>query len=357
MYKIAFVLLFAAATQSAALGKRLDTTVFAEPSSSSSLKSVSHSDNYRYKLAATASKTTVDKLRTRTLPPASNNRRTERRTTTAAVPKPQRMPAGKGLSTSNAGVGKKAGAPLKSASKDAVRVDVARPARGALKGHTRRALNSNPAASVMFPSGERLPKAKARTRKGQEHYDPTRSGNPPLHTNSDYRFVKLSEHFTTYEFARSGKVQTDISRIDPQLVRCLESIRQDLDMPVYVYSGYRTYWHNLAVYEKKHKKATDSQHIAGKAADVKIDGMTGLEIGKAAINACGPTIGIGIGGNYAHIDVRGVFASWKYKDSNNKQLAELRQYRESYLVARKTRDRKPRRGSPRSVSKTEAGAL
>jgi hypothetical protein len=63
--------------------------------------------------------------------------------------------------------------------------------------------------------------------------------------------------------------------------------------------------------------------------------MSGMEIAKAAIDAYGPNIGVGIAGTWAHLDVRGKWAKWTYfgKDTDREQLAitEIDSYRRQRL--------------------------
>jgi hypothetical protein len=239
------------------------------------------------------------------------------------------------------------------AAEEVARPDAARSSRGKIKPPSR--VKSTPV--VTYQTGNSLPITNVESRRKQRHWDPTRSGNPQVVTIGEYRFIKLSKNFTAEEFARSGKVAFGISRIDPKLVACLQNIRDAVDQPVWITSGYRSYFHNIAVYNSLGRKPTDSQHIAGKAADIKIDGMTGLDIGKTAVKACGPDIGVGIGVGFAHVDVRGVFASWRYKGTTGQELAELRQRRDAYLLALRSRVRQKRKHSARGRSRVDTSGM
>jgi hypothetical protein len=63
--------------------------------------------------------------------------------------------------------------------------------------------------------------------------------------------------------------------------------------------------------------------------------MSGMEIAKAAIDACGTEIGVGIDSSYAHVDVRGKWARWTYferdKARSDRVIAELDAYRQQRL--------------------------
>ena len=185
-------------------------------------------------------------------------------------------------------------------------------------------------ATVTFPSGASLQVVSGPTGKGEEHYDPHHTGNPLLDTSASVRSTALSTSLTVGELARSGGRAFDKARIDPELVRCLQRLHDHVGRPVHVVSGYRPFLYNVELYTKTYKKKpTQSRHSSGQAADVKIAGMTGMEIAKAAIDAGNSKLGLGIDGDNAHIDVRGGWAFWSYfkdKDRNERAVAEIRTY-------------------------------
>jgi len=78
-------------------------------------------------------------------------------------------------------------------------------------------------------------------------------------------------NFTRDEFACGCGCGFD--EIDPLLVSALQRLRDEVQRPVVVNSGCRCRSHNAAV-----KGSKSSQHLRGKAADIKIDGMTSREI-------------------------------------------------------------------------------
>ena len=61
--------------------------------------------------------------------------------------------------------------------------------------------------------------------------------------------------------------------IDPLLVSTLQRLRDEVQRPVVVNSGCRCRSHNAAVNGSK-----TSQHLKGKAADIRIEGMTSQQI-------------------------------------------------------------------------------
>ena len=78
-------------------------------------------------------------------------------------------------------------------------------------------------------------------------------------------------NFTRDEFA--CKCGCGFDEIDPLLVSTLQRLRDEVQRPVVVNSGCRCKSHNAAV-----KGSKSSQHLRGKAADIKIEGMTSREI-------------------------------------------------------------------------------
>jgi hypothetical protein len=187
------------------------------------------------------------------------------------------------------------------------------------------------ATTVTFPSGATLDVVAGPAGPGEEHYDPYGTGNPLLDTSGPARSTRLSTHFTAGELARSGGKTFSVARIDPGLVRALQRLRDHVGKPVHITSGYRPYLYNVDLYTGRYrKKPTLSRHSSGQAADVKIAGMTGMEIAKAAIDVLGRDVAVGIGGGYAHVDVRGTWARWTYfgaGERNDRAIAEIDAYR------------------------------
>jgi Peptidase M15 len=186
------------------------------------------------------------------------------------------------------------------------------------------------ATSVTFPSGVMLTVVSGATGAGEQDHDPHASGNPLLDTSPSVRSTRLAPAFTVGEFARSGGRAFDRARIDVELVRCLQKLRDRLGKPVRITSGYRPYLYNVDVYNRRGSKPTLSRHSSGQAADVKVSGLTGMEIAKAALDACGTEIGVGIASDYAHVDVRGKWARWTYftdRGRNDQAIAAIDAYR------------------------------
>jgi uncharacterized protein YcbK (DUF882 family) len=186
-------------------------------------------------------------------------------------------------------------------------------------------------AACVFPAGVRLRVVSGPTGPGQEHYDPNDSGEPLYDTSGAARSIQLAPNFVVSEFATSGGKASDLARISCALVACLQRIRDHIGKPVSITSGYRSYQYNIDLYKGRGQKPTNSQHSSGRAADIVISGMRGIDIAKLAMELCGTEIGVGVANTYAHVDVRGRYDRWTYLDDNTEDQrvkAELDAHRD-----------------------------
>lgn len=129
--------------------------------------------------------------------------------------------------------------------------------------------------------------------------------------------LKLSKNFTVREFR--CKDGSDIVIIDSELVKILQSVRDNFGIPVTVNSGYRTQSYNTKI-----GGSSSSYHVRGKAADIKINGVDPLKIavyaeklldGKGGIEMA--SYGADVTG-YVHIDVRnGMWRAIRDKSSSS----------------------------------------
>ena len=106
----------------------------------------------------------------------------------------------------------------------------------------------------------------------------------------------LSEHFSSAEFAcrcGCGRAGADASLVDG-----LQALRHVVERPVRVSSGFRCAEHNRSV-----GGAKSSQHLAGRAADVVVDGVPPLAVGWIA-RTLGRFQGIQVYDGWTHLDVR-----------------------------------------------------
>jgi len=106
---------------------------------------------------------------------------------------------------------------------------------------------------------------------------------------------QISEHFSLKEFeCREGKEV----KLHKELIIKLEKLRSLIGQPLIINSGYRT-----LEYNKKIGGAERSQHVEGKAADIrKVDGLTIDEMANMAEMV--GFDGIGKYSNFIHVDVR-----------------------------------------------------
>lgn len=115
--------------------------------------------------------------------------------------------------------------------------------------------------------------------------------------------TKLSDNFKVRELA--CKDGSDPIFIDPELAEVLQKIRDYFGKPVTINSGFRT-----ASYNKKVGGAPYSQHLYGKAADIKVRGVKPKQVAAFAATLLPNRGGIGIYANFTHIDVRAVKSRW-----------------------------------------------
>jgi uncharacterized protein YcbK (DUF882 family) len=115
---------------------------------------------------------------------------------------------------------------------------------------------------------------------------------------------KLSANFKVKEFACTDG--SDPIFIDTELVNVLQKIRNHFGKAVTITSAYRTPGKNKAVGGQ-----TYSQHLYGKAADIKVKGVTPKKVSAYAEKLLPKSGGIGTYGTFTHIDVRTTKARWK----------------------------------------------
>lgn len=114
---------------------------------------------------------------------------------------------------------------------------------------------------------------------------------------------KLSANFCVKEFACTDG--SDPIFIDTELVSVLQKIREHFGKPVTITSAYRTPTKNKEV-----GGTTYSQHLYGKAADIKISGVTPKKVADYAETLLKDNGGIGIYNTFTHIDVRDNPSRW-----------------------------------------------
>lgn len=125
--------------------------------------------------------------------------------------------------------------------------------------------------------------------KGVIEYSKVKQGDAFFYING------RQSNFKVKEFACNDG--TDAILIDSELVEKLQIIREYFGKPVYINSAYRT-----KDYNKKVGGASNSQHLYGKAADIRIPGIAPNTIATFAKQI--GFRGVGIYNWGCHVDTR-----------------------------------------------------
>ena len=116
---------------------------------------------------------------------------------------------------------------------------------------------------------------------------------------------RLSKNFTRNEFKCKCGCGSDT--VDCELIIVLEVIRTHFNKRVYILSGNRCVSYNSKVGGVKL-----SQHIIGKAADIKVEDTIPEDVYNFAHASWPFKYGLGNGKTFTHIDVRKGPARWNY---------------------------------------------
>lgn len=124
--------------------------------------------------------------------------------------------------------------------------------------------------------------------------------------NPDEFRANVCPHFGWWEFACKDEHATQAPFLCVDLLIRLEAIRIGFGAPVHVISGYRTPEHN-----RKVGGAERSYHLLGAAADIKVEGVSPLQVVEFVRSAFGPAYGgLGLYRSWAHVDCRRGRAIW-----------------------------------------------
>lgn len=116
--------------------------------------------------------------------------------------------------------------------------------------------------------------------------------------------TKLSANFRVREFACTDG--SDPIFVDSELINVLQKIRGHFGKAVTITSAYRTPGKNKAVGGQVY-----SQHLYGRAADIKVKGVTPNKVAAYAETLLQGKGGIGTYSTFTHIDTRSTKARWK----------------------------------------------
>lgn len=112
----------------------------------------------------------------------------------------------------------------------------------------------------------------------------------------------LSKNFSRHEFECPC---CKVNVVDYELLNALEAVRAHFGESVAVTSGYRCDTHNKKVGGGKH-----SQHLLGKAADIKVRNVPIDAVVSFLNDKYADKFGIGVYTSWTHIDVRQKLARW-----------------------------------------------
>ncbi len=113
------------------------------------------------------------------------------------------------------------------------------------------------------------------------------------------------KYFKMSEFACPCCGKADM---DPRFLETLDKLRELYGYPISISSGYRCAAHNAKVEGK-----TDSQHLHGKAADIRTGEIGGERRYRLLKLAMELFEGIGVGKNLIHVDNRAIpVSAWGY---------------------------------------------
>jgi len=121
----------------------------------------------------------------------------------------------------------------------------------------------------------------------------------------------LTDNFRLQEFASNDGASFPKEVLSNlfELAVNLQVLRDELNAPIKINSGYRSAAHN-----KKIGGVSNSQHVKGTAADIVVKGFTPDEVAKAIeqLIAKGKMNqgGLGIYDSFVHYDIRGNKARW-----------------------------------------------
>ena len=123
--------------------------------------------------------------------------------------------------------------------------------------------------------------------------------------------MQLENNFSLKEFrCKEGTdVPDDLMDNVKKLAKNLQVLRDHIQKPITIISGYRT-----PEYNKKCGGVKRSQHLLAKAADIVVSGMTSLEVRDTIIQLIKDGEmdpgGVGIYPTFTHYDVRGRNSRW-----------------------------------------------
>lgn len=123
--------------------------------------------------------------------------------------------------------------------------------------------------------------------------------------------MKLTENFSKAEFdCKDGsEMPKEVLENVKELAKNMQVLRDELGLPIHLTSAYRSPSHN-----RKAGGKSNSQHLYGKACDMKVKGMTPkqvlLVIERLIKEGKMMQGGIGVYNTFLHYDIRNSKARW-----------------------------------------------
>ena len=123
--------------------------------------------------------------------------------------------------------------------------------------------------------------------------------------------TQISQHFTAEEFkcncgGKYCKGDTVPGGIDRALLYVLEVIRWRFGKPMTINSAIR-----CPAWNRKWHGVSNSQHLYGKAADIKVRGVAPAQVAACAKQVLGDGHGgVGTYPTFTHVDIRSTAARW-----------------------------------------------
>ena len=117
--------------------------------------------------------------------------------------------------------------------------------------------------------------------------------------------MKISENFDRSEFKCACGCGFDT--VDAELLEILEDLRYYFRRPVIITSAARCRKHNSS---PEVGSNDNSQHVLGKAADIRINGEPPMHVAEYLENRYPRSCGIGRYSDFTHIDSRDEKARW-----------------------------------------------
>lgn len=127
--------------------------------------------------------------------------------------------------------------------------------------------------------------------------------------------MKLTDNFYKSEFeSKDGATMPkDVFDNVKKLAKSLQTIRDIVNEPIHINSGYRSPNHNKAI-----GGSPNSQHLLGKAADIWCENTTEEELKDIIQGLIDDRYisegGLGIYDTFIHYDIRGIKARWDFRN-------------------------------------------